>query len=93
MYPLAGGNGNPGNSKRGPDFSSFILRWILEISLKKILEGIQDFVILLKNVVGNPGREKLKPEEKVEMLEKINSSFFLALIIMLIVVVGRVQIA
>uniref|UniRef100_A0A9I9DRA1 Uncharacterized protein n=1 Tax=Cucumis melo TaxID=3656 RepID=A0A9I9DRA1_CUCME len=91
--PSSGGNGNTGSSKQGPDFGNVILSWILQISLTKIRELIENFVSLLNNAFCFPGKEKLKPEKKDEIDEKIQSSLVLSLVVMLIVVVARVQIA
>ncbi|KAG6575228.1 hypothetical protein SDJN03_25872, partial [Cucurbita argyrosperma subsp. sororia] len=88
-----GGNGNLGSSKPGADIGSVILSWILQMSLTKIWELVQNFVVLLNNAFLFPGKEKLKAEKREEIDEKIQSSFVLSLIIMLIVVVSRVQIA
>ncbi|XP_038875839.1 uncharacterized protein LOC120068201 [Benincasa hispida] len=88
-----GGNGNPESSKQGPDFGNAILSWILLMSLTKIRELIENFVFLLNNAFRFPGKEKLKAEKRDEIDEKIQSSFFLSLVILLIVIVARVQMA
>lgn len=88
-----GGKGNPRSSKQGPDFGNAILSWILQMSLTKIRELIENFVFLLNNAFRFPGKEKLKPEKRDEIDEKIQSSLVLSLVVLLIVVVARVQIA
>ncbi|CAK9328770.1 unnamed protein product [Citrullus colocynthis] len=88
-----GGKGNPRSSKQGPDFGNAILSWILQMSITKIRELIENFVFLLNNAFRFPGKEKLKPEIRDEIDEKIQSSLALSLVVLLIVVVARVQIA
>ena len=90
---LSGGNGNTGSSKQGSEFGNVILSWILQMSFSKIRELLENFVSLLNYAFCFPGKENLKPEKKDEMDEKIQSAFILSLVIMMIVVVARVQIA
>ncbi|XP_022156654.1 uncharacterized protein LOC111023503 [Momordica charantia] len=91
--PSSGVNEYPGSSKQGPDFGNIILRWILEMSLKKVVELIESFLILLNNAFHFPGKDKLTPEKKDDINEKIESAFVLSLVVMLMVVVARAQIA
>ena len=79
------------SSSEEPDLATHILRWILEITKAKIMELVEKFQSLVNEVLRSSEREGSTTETTDQLDEKIMSSTFLAIVILLIVVVARAQ--
>ncbi|RVW15183.1 hypothetical protein CK203_090700 [Vitis vinifera] len=79
------------SSSEEPDLATHILRWILEITKAKIMELVEKFQSLVNEVLWSSEREGSTTETTDQLDEKIVSSTFLAIVILLIVVVARAQ--
>lgn len=79
------------SSSEEPDLATHILRWILEITKAKIMELVEKFQSLVNEVLRSSEREGSTTETTDQLDEKIVSSTFLAIVILLIVVVARAQ--
>lgn len=79
------------SSSEEPDLATYILRWILEITKAKIMELVEKFQSLVNEVLWSSEREGSTTETTDQLDEKIVSSTFLAIVILLIVVVARAQ--
>lgn len=79
------------SSTEEPDLATHILRWILEITKAKIMELVEKFQSLVNEVLRSSEREGSTTETTDQLDEKIVSSTFLAIVILLIVVVARAQ--
>uniref|UniRef100_A0A7N0URQ1 Uncharacterized protein n=1 Tax=Kalanchoe fedtschenkoi TaxID=63787 RepID=A0A7N0URQ1_KALFE len=72
------------------DLAHRILKWILELTKRKITELIESFRLLVNAVFQNyQGGDLLKPNEQLE--EKIASSVLLCIVNLLIIILARAQ--
>lgn len=78
-------------SPEEPGISVLIMKWIMGFTRSKVLELLEKFGSLVKEIL-EPGSKEKPTSELTDLLaEKVRSSFLLSFVILLIVVITRGQ--
>ncbi|XP_049396754.1 uncharacterized protein LOC125860779 isoform X2 [Solanum stenotomum] len=90
---LQAGNSEEGLDKSDSDGTVDIISWIVVNTKEKVLEIVEKIIEFVNEWFQPPEEEKTSPGNTDPFEEKLRTSFFLSIVVLLVVVVARAQCA